>query len=113
MFDWFKFPRGKGKVIGHKYLPTGTRIIEYSGEFADVQEEIQGLAIDLIVTDEWEAYNFSEEVFNGVKKIQEQRLRTEELLKDVNFKLAPMEWKTEYIPDDPFGDVLIKYGIPY
>ena len=53
-------------------------------------KEIQGLAIDLIVTDEWEAYNFTEEVFNGVKKIQEQRLRAEELLKDINFKLVPM-----------------------
>ena len=113
MFNYFKFPRGKSKVIGHKYLPTGTRVIEYSGEFADVQEEIQGLVLDLIVTDEWEAYNFTEEVFNEVKKIQEQRLRAEELLKDINFKLVPMEWETEYYADECFDDVLIKYGIPY
>lgn len=113
MFNWFKLPRGHSKVIGHKFLPSGVRVIEYTGDFTDIREEIQGLAIELMVADEWDAYNFTEEVFEEVRKIGERRKESEEILKCINFKLAPMEWGTEYIPEDSLDDVLIKYGMPY
>lgn len=108
----FMRPRGYSKVLGYKRLECGVDVIEYQGKLADVQEEIRGLAASFIIQDEWEAYKFTEEVFQEVKKIQEQRLRAEDLMRDVNFKLAPMEWTNDYQAEEAFTDVLIKYGTP-
>ena len=108
MFDWFKRP--KGKVLSYRTLSCGTDIIEYTGPISDVQDEIRGLAASIVIADEWEAYKFTEEVFEEARKIDRRRIANTELLKKVNFSAEVISWNREYgIVKEDLTDALIEY----